>query len=191
MTYDDGRGRRSDGEPAPRTEPDSGVEGVSRLPREIDPGVDLRPAIRAEIRRRSAARRRMRTVLPLAAAMVLALAGVLGLALARGGGEPVAPTVTGGAGPAETVLALDREYDRAAAELRRALASAGALPPTAERLVAGSLGTVERALAESRRALREDPSSPVLRELVLATHRQRLDVLRQAAALAAEPREAT
>jgi hypothetical protein len=175
------------------------VEAVRRLrsaaaalPAALDPGVDLRAGIRSGIGARSGIRPRRgirahgvsgerRRVAWLAAA-ALALAAIP-TALAVDwlvGGEGEATT-------AETVLTLDREYARAARDLTATLAAErSGLPPEAARLFEGSLGAVEKALAESRAALREDPGSAVLRELVLAMHRQRLDVLRQAAELAAE-----
>lgn len=159
---------------------------ASALPAGIDPGVDLRAGIRSGMRGRApgVGGGRPRRVAWRAAA-ALALAAIpTALAvdwLVRGeGGEGEATT-------AETVLGLDREYARAARDLTATLAAdGGRLPPEAARLLESSLDTVEKALAESRAALRADPESPVLRELVLAMHRQRLDVLRQAAVLAAE-----
>ncbi|MBW3554632.1 MAG: zf-HC2 domain-containing protein [Gemmatimonadetes bacterium] len=174
------------------------------LPASLDPGVDLRPAIRAEVARRTEARRAAEPAgwerrLPgrgrLAAAAVLVVcAGALTTVLVRGMEEGAgAEMAAAAAGDAETtVLALDREYARAADELRTSVDAATArLPAGTARLLRGNVAAVERALAESRTALLQDPSSPVLRELVLTAHRRRLDVLRQAAAIAAYTEEAT
>lgn len=173
------------------------------LPRTLDPGVDLRPAIRTEAARRAAGRQRVRAgsrrerpvspaFLATAAAAVVAV-GLLTLALGRGaGGNGPASAPLASPEPEATILALDREYARAAAELEATLdAATGGLAPGTARLVRTNVDAVDRALAESRRALLEDPTSPVLRELVLAAHRQRLEVLRQAASLAADDQEAT
>lgn len=173
------------------------------LPASLDPGVDLRPAIRAEVARRTEARRATEPAgwvrrLPgrgrwAAAAVLVVCAGALTV-LVRGMEEGAgAEMAAAGAGDAETtVLALDREYARAADELRTSVDAATArLPAGTARLLRGNVAAVERALAESRTALLEDPSSPVLRELVLTAHRRRLDVLRQAAAIAAYAEEAT
>ena len=175
---------------------------AAALSRTVDPRVDLRPAIRRETARRAAGRRRVRPaagrVRPLSPALLAAAAAavvavsLLALALSRGwdvNGPATAPLVS--SEPEATILALDREYGRAAAELRATLdAATEGLAPGTARLVWTNVHAVDRALAESRRALLEDPTSPVLRELVLAAHRQRLEVLRQAAALAADDEEA-
>ncbi|HUG39497.1 MAG TPA: zf-HC2 domain-containing protein [Longimicrobiales bacterium] len=180
------------------------------LPRSLDPGADLRPGIRAELARRAGAGRRDDRVpggaglggrgLAAAAAVILA-AGLLTVVLVRGLSEETAaagPPIAAAAGEATagdaeaTILFLDGEYARAADEMRSAVDAATAtLEPATARLVRTNVAVVERALAESRSALLEDPSSPVLRELVLAAHRQRLEVFRQAAALAAKHEEAT
>lgn len=168
------------------------------LPPSLDPGVDLRPAIRARRARgpragdRQLPGTRGTRFVAAAAVLVLGLASapaVVRLLDGRGAGEgPVAELPRG----TPTVLVLDREYARAAEELRARLELATPrMAPDAARLLRTNMSAVDRALAESRAALREDPASPVLRELVMATHRQRLEVLRQAAALAAESEEAT
>lgn len=173
------------------------------LTRTLDPGVDLRPAIRTETARRAAGRRpvgaatgwawRVSPALLATAAAAVVAVGLLAIALARGqGGNGPASAPFASPEPEATILALDREYARAAAELRATLdAATGGLAPGTARLVRTNMDAVDRALAESRSALLEDPTSPVLRELVLAAHRQRLEVLRQAAALATDDEEAT
>lgn len=178
------------------------------LPRSVEPGADLRTAIRAERDRRAghpaggagrpaaapgrARRPRRGTRAAAAAVVVVGVPSLLALGWWLGGGPgtaggPASGMAGGAAPPAETVLTLDREYGRAAEELTASVtAGRDALSPEAFRLVRSNLDAVERALAESREALLEDPASAVLRELVLSAHRQRLDVLRQAAALASE-----
>lgn len=161
------------------------------LPRSLDPGMDLRPAIRTRRGRPMSGPRRTRLVAA-AAVLVVGLASlpaVVRVLDGRGGVDDPAAALPGGA---ETVLVLDREYDRAAAELRsRVERAAGRMGPDAARLLRTNMAAVDRALVESRAALREDPASPVLRELVMARHRQRLDLLRQATELATEGEEAT
>lgn len=162
------------------------------LPRSLDPGTDLRPAIRARRGRPVPAPRRTRLIAA-AAVLVIGLASLPAIVRVidgRGGGVdgPAAALPSGAA----TVLVLDREYDRAAGELRaRVERATGRMDPDAARLLRSNMSAVDRALVESRAALREDPASPVLRELVMARHRQRLDLLRQATELATEVEEAT
>ena len=164
---------------------------LAALPRSVDPGVDLRPGIRSRVRGESgtSGARGDRSRAPLAAAAAVALvAGAAAVALlVDRGGDDVVGGAAGADPAARAVLALDREYGRAAGELRRALESGDVrLDPTTARLVRESLAVVDRAVEESRAALAEDPASPVARELVLAAHRQRLDVLRRATTLAAD-----
>lgn len=160
---------------------------TAALPGSIDPGTDLRPGIRA-LHVRPARLARVR--LAAAAVLVLAAAGTLAVVALRGAGpdQPaLAEGAAGGRDAAEVVLALDSAYERAGDELKARVSFAATGPgEEAARLVAADVAAVEGALARSRAALRADPASPVLRELVLAAHRQRLDVLRRAAALAAE-----
>lgn len=161
---------------------------LERLPRSVDPGEDLRPGIRAlrERRRRAGMPAGAPRRVLAAAAVLVAAAGVtLALVVARSGaGE--APE------GAAVVLALDAEYDRAGDELKARVAeSADRLDPAAMRLLFEDLGTVEAALAEAREALRRDPVSPLLGELVMAAHRQRMDVLRRATDLASGSEEAS
>ena len=160
---------------------------VADLPASVDPGVDLRPGIRALRAQRT---RGNRAPLAAAAVLVLAAAGLAAALLLRADG--VAPagvpeTAAAPADAAEVALALDAAYDRAGDELKaRVSFSATGRGAEAARLVAADVAAVERALGESRAALRQDPGSAVLRELVLSAHRQRMDVLRRAAELAAE-----
>ena len=55
------------------------------------------------------------------------------------------------------------------------------LDPATVRVLEENLRIIDRALTEARAALRSDPGNPVLEELLLATHRKRLDLLRGAA----------
>lgn len=180
---------------------------LGSLPTTLDPGEDLRPGIR-ELRHARAnapgqGARSARTLrdLPgaaLAAAAVVVLAlGTAAILVLRGagpggpaGGSPVAEAASrpGVDDPAAAVvLALDREYERAGEELKaRMERGTAALGARASRLLAAEIAAVEAALETTRAALREDPGSPVLRELVLVAHRQRMDVLRRAVALATE-----
>lgn len=168
---------------------------LAALPREARPGADLRPGIRARLSRRAAWRslRAVRRPLAVAAALLVVGTATLTAFAVRAlddDGAPARPASTTLASPENPAVAelraLERDYARAAEDLLAALErSRRELPPETVRLVEESLGTVERALEESRTALAEDPASPVLRELVLAAHRHKLDVLRRATELAA------
>lgn len=171
-------------------------DDLAALPTRLDPGVDLRSGIRDRVHGRTAAhgpfretaQRRLPSPLAAAAAVVLvAAAAATALLVGRGDGGTGGTAVVAADDAARAFLVLDREYARAASELRRTLESGdGGLDPGTASLLQESLSIVDRAVAESRAAMAEDPSSPVVRELVLAAHRQRLDVLRRATALATE-----
>jgi hypothetical protein len=126
----------------------------------------------------------------MAAALVAGFAGVLAYALSRPGESAPA-----GAGPetavTETIRSLDREYRRAEEELSRLVSDGDGLPAEAVGLVRADLSTVERALDRSRAALLRDPESEAAWRLLLAVHRQRLDVLRRATTLLTEREGAT
>lgn len=169
---------------------------LATLPTRLDPRVDLRPGIRSRVHGRTTAhgpiretaQRRLPSPLAAAAAVVLvAAAAATALLVGRGDGGTGGAAVVATDDAGRAFLALDREYGRAASELRRTLESGdGGLDPGTASLLRESLSIVDRAVAESRAAMAEDPSSPVVRDLVLAAHRQRLDVLRRATALATE-----
>lgn len=190
------------------------LEQLHALPRELDPGVDLMPSIRAETRRRLRARtrrhaqQRMHWPLAAAAALALVIAGaaltMLAIRSSRDGGAPgqaldaVAPAEGSatqgqrlGAGTDAAAMAelrsLEAEYARAADELLAAFREERQrLGAGTARLLEDNIETVERALRQSQQALTTDPDSPVLRELVLSAHRQRLDLARRAAIVAGE-----
>ncbi len=160
---------------------------LAGLPREVVPEADLRTAIRADLRRREDARVRRRVVRQIrwtlaAAAVLLVAISVTATTLVMRSPSPVAEA--GDYPP--NFAALEREYARAADDLLRALEAEKELIPREKlALVEENLRAVERALSETRVALSEDPGSPMLRELVLAAHRHRLDVLRRAATMPA------
>lgn len=161
------------------------VDELRALPRELQPGVDLRPGILLAVQRRSAARGRrgvlqeMRWALSAAAGILVVVTATITILLVQTPGSDARRLDV----PTNFAL-LEREYVRAADELARALeGERERLSPETLELMAQSLRSVERALAESRAALNEDPVSPALKELVLAAHRHRLDVLRRAAVM--------
>ena len=180
-------------------------EAVRGLPREMEPPPELLAHVRAEIARRHltplghgggasgvprfAARRWM-----LAAAALVLVTGtsVVTLVLARRGNSSdrdfpitVMPVATSPARTAAMFATLDR-YDAAARELSAAIApQRGTLRPETVAAVDRSLHTIDDAIAEARTALARDPASGVVYELLLGMYRQKLDLLKRSAALAA------
>lgn len=170
---------------------------LRELPTRIDPGADLRPGIRAEHARRVRAGRHrgaMRSLrMPLAAAAVLLVAVTAGVtALLLGDSEragrvadvPRSVERRDGVSPAAFREARS-DYVRTAEELSALLERhRGSLAPETVRLVEENLRTIDQALSEAEAALRADPASSVLHELILDTHERKVEVLRWAESLA-------
>jgi CHASE3 domain sensor protein len=77
-----------------------------------------------------------------------------------------------------SLAAAERDYDAAAAALLDALRQQkGRLEPETLAAVEANLAVIDRALAEVRQALVQDPSSPELSRMLVATHRKKVDVL--------------
>jgi Putative zinc-finger len=174
---------------------------------DAEPAVDLWPGIRERLgslparrlggpvarRQGSSVVRRISLSLPqlLAAGLVFAVLGAGGaVALGGlGGGAPVAggPVIVGA--PAAIPVATlpgEETWDRAVSELRAVLdAGRDKLDPATVRVLEESLGTIDRALDSSRRALAADPANPYLNTHVQETMRRKVALLRHAAALVA------
>jgi tetratricopeptide (TPR) repeat protein len=73
-------------------------------------------------------------------------------------------------------------YDRAIGQLEQALAAGrGRLDSATIRVLEISLGRIDRAIDEARRALADDPASTYLNDHLTRTMRRKLELLRQAA----------
>jgi anti-sigma factor RsiW len=125
-------------------------------------------------------------------------AAALAVAVASGGGAwllaryttpvPVA-TAPAPALPAPAVLPAGlagARYDAAVADLERVLAeNRGRLDSTTVRVIEQNLAVIDRAIADARRALAADPGNSYLNTYLAHTMRRKIDLLRQAATLAA------
>ena len=127
-------------------------------------------------------------------------AAALAIAFASGGGAwllarytaqaPAAP-VAAGPVPAAAPAALPAglagvRYDAAVADLERVLeADRGRLDTTTVRVIEQNLAVIDRAIADARRALAADPGNPYLSTYLAHTMRRKIDLLRQAATIAA------
>ncbi len=79
----------------------------------------------------------------------------------------------------------DREYDRAVADLQRLLRSERSrLRPETVQALQNSLAEIDRAIADARRALARDPANMYLNDHLAESMRLKLELLRQATALA-------
>jgi hypothetical protein len=168
------------------------------------PDADLWPGIAARIaagthaatpfRSAPAAVRRISFTVPQLVAAGLALMLLSGgtVWLARLGGsrtdfEPLSAQISDRApGPVRAARTSDLEFDEAIADLERTLeAGRSRLSPETVRVLETNLQAVDRAIAECRAALADDPSSVYLNAHLASTERRKLMMLRRAAALAA------
>jgi len=164
---------------------------AAALPRSVAPPRDLWPDIARRVaRERSwswAPAGRSPFVLAAAATVAIGLATVFwsGQAPARvrtaqiPAPTPEARLVAGTAGVSDPVLAAaERDYEAAANALLEALLQRRArLQPEALAAVETNLDVIDRALAEVRQALVQDPKNPELSRMLVSTHRKKVEVL--------------
>jgi hypothetical protein len=90
--------------------------------------------------------------------------------------------------PATTAMPAsfaDLQYDDAVADLEQALAGGrDRLDAETIRIIEANLKSIDEAIEQSRKALREDPSSVYLNNHFAASRNRKLSLLRRAAALA-------
>lgn len=170
-------------------------ELLARVPREVAPERDLWPAIEAEIEREPRAAEAARggahpRWFQLAAGVLLVLASSLTTyVLTRESMQKEAaqvahetlPTPALTATPASFGLApeaLGAEYVQARAELdKRFEERLATLPPVTRAKVERNLAEIRRASSEIAAALAENPSDPLLQELLMSTYRNEIRLL--------------
>jgi anti-sigma factor RsiW len=164
---------------------------AAALPRSVAPPRDLWPAIARQLgRERSWSWRSVGwspVALAAAATVVISLVAALwsGRAPARvrtveiPAASPAVTAVAATTGVSDPVLAAaERDYEAAANALLEALQQRRArLQPETLAAVEANLEVIDRALAEVRQALVQDPSNPELSRMLVATHRKKVDVL--------------
>ena len=166
---------------------------AAALPRALAPGRDLYPGIRERLEPQRvvslASRRRVWLAPTLAAAATVLVA--FGATLFHSAGPAPGSTGTAGrvvpvaAGLPADLAAVEVEYGRAASELREALdARRATLAPDTLEIVDRNLRTIDTALDEIRRALRQDPANPDLARMLRSTHRRKVELLQQVTRLA-------
>jgi len=159
-------------------------DALGSLPRDVEPGRDLWPAIEARLEPR-AARASRRWPWAAAAAVMLAVGASLVTAnLMRREDAPVArqaPAAGQAAfaaaafGPGQT---LDPAYETARQGLAQSLsARIDRLPPDARQKLEKNLALLRQASAEINAALELSPGDPLLEELLLSTYQEELAVL--------------
>ena len=164
---------------------------AAALPRSVAPPRDLWPGIARQLEReRSWSWRAVGfrpVVLAAAATVVIGLVAALwsGRAPERvrtveiPAASPRATLASGTPGVSDPVLAAaERDYEAAAGALLEALQQRRArLQPETLAAVEANLEVIDRALAEVRQALVQDPKNRELTRMLVSTHRKKVDVL--------------
>jgi hypothetical protein len=163
------------------------VREHARLLPDQGPDRDLWPGIARDIAPSRPARRVLAFSVPqlLAAGVMLAVISGGGAWLATRRGAPPPPvTDPWNASPA---WRSEAPYAAAIAQLENALdegRKSGSLDSATVLALVHSLATIDTAISEARRALAADPASPYLNHHLADTMRRKLDLLRQASAIA-------
>jgi anti-sigma-K factor RskA len=169
------------------------IAEAGNLPKEILPSRDLWPEVAQRLRgaeearlgaRPGLARWRSPMALAAAASVVVALTATLWM---RGqqprpapGRAPGTLIAVASVDPAADLLATEREYARATADLMAAIDSQkAALTPETRDVLEANLRTIDEALAQVRAALRKDPGNGALTHLLTSTHQKKLDALQR------------
>ena len=174
------------------------LAGAAALPREMAPPRDLWPGIAERIaaeRPRPAAPAVRRAwswspgLLAAAAAMLVALCATLARlwppTAGPGAGTGVVQEAAWTTDP--SLLAAEREYERATTQLMAALeARRASLPPATMAAVENDLVTIDAALRQVRDALRQDPGNAQLSHMLASTHQKKVDVLQRVVRLSTQ-----
>lgn len=169
---------------------------TAELPRTLLPKHDLWPLVRSRIESRKVVRfSRSRLhqltwsqVLGIAASMVIATALVAGYALQRGASLQRAEPSSEESGPARAVLstldASEAGFQQVREQLLDALKREGdELQPETRRVFLEGLVTIDKSINDIRLALAESPDDTRLTRLLIAAHRQEIELLRRAVRL--------
>lgn len=176
---------------------DQDLDGLkAELPRRIEPARDLWPQIADRISRGKVVEGtfgrvsprpvwRQPTLLAAAAvALVVLTSAITTVVVFRQ--IPQSAGLTTPPGLVQDFAGIELEYVDAANEILRVVRAGDVqLSPATVAVLEKNLQVIDDAMRESREALARDPANSALREMVLASHRHKLDLLRRAAAVRA------
>lgn len=165
---------------------------AAALPKTTSPSRDLWPEIAAELEADKGGRVLPFPSRPVVLGGLLAAAAALFVALVTSPSGPSpdpAPTGASGGSPAPTFAAAspgselqgaEADYERATRALLATLEEhRDELEPETLKNVEQNLAVIDEALREVRAALDAEPGNPELTRMLAATHRKKVDVLRQ------------
>lgn len=155
-----------------------------RVPREVAPSPALWEAVVRATRSPVPAPRPSWSpwTLAAAAALLVALSSAGTAWWLRRGGEPRAASIEQRVLPPR-LASLEADYQRAAADLVRALEADASLTPATREAVLRHVAVVDAAIAEARALAVGATPDPGAGELLLAAYRQKLDLLERASRL--------
>jgi anti-sigma-K factor RskA len=166
------------------------LSAVAKLPREIEPPVDLWPSLSGRIGRAKLVEGRFGVrpttqwwnrgaVLAAAAVVLVVISSAITLLITRPrGGSPVA-VIPAGVISAD-FLTVEAQYSRAADEILLALEDGEVrIAPETRAILERNLHVIDQAIAESRAALARDPANRDLKDMLLSTYEHKLDLLRR------------
>ena len=159
---------------------------AAELPRAVAPPRDLWPGVAARLGRRAAA-----TPSYWLAGLAAAAAVLVALTLTL---KPQGTTITttpGGTlidaskGLPPELVAAERDYERATAQLLAALEPhRQSLPAATVQALDENLRAIDQALSDVRAAVRADPTNPHLNHLLASTHQRKVETLRRVVKMA-------
>lgn len=168
-------------------------ERARAVPREVPPPPAVWTAVSRAARDRRPSLFAVRSVparltpwgLAAAAALLVALSSAATVWVLKNGGEQQT-ALSDQRSLDPRLAALEADYQRASAELVRALEAEAALTPSVREALGRHLAVVDAAIAEARASVLERPADADAGGMLLAAYRQKLDLLERATRLGSE-----
>lgn len=159
------------------------LRAAAALPRQAEPPAEVWTGVRARIAR-PRPRRMAPTWLAAAAVVILLVGAGVVLPWLRGPVRNAKAVATAAPRPAVAAVAVERQYAPTLAELDATL-QRDSLTPATVQVVDRSLADIDTAIAETRDALRADPSNAALVDILSSHYERKVDLLQWATELSA------